>query len=37
MKKEYEKENWWDACELRAFHRAFAGLKDGRFDAVVDA
>jgi len=34
---EYEKEYWWDAAELRAFHRAFAGLKDGRFDALVDA
>jgi hypothetical protein len=27
---------WWDACELRAINDAFAGLRDGRFDAVVE-
>jgi hypothetical protein len=28
--------DWWDACELRAIHDAFAGLRDGRFDAVTE-
>jgi hypothetical protein len=27
---------WWDKVELDAFAQAFAGLKDGRFDAVVE-
>jgi hypothetical protein len=28
---------WWDKVELDSFAVAFAGLNDGRFDAVVDA
>jgi len=27
---------WWDKVELDSFHRAFAGLRDGRFDAVLE-
>jgi hypothetical protein len=26
---------WWDRAEVTAIVQAFAGLKDGRFDAVV--
>jgi hypothetical protein len=29
--------SWWDKVELGRFAVAFAGLSDGRFDAVVDA
>jgi hypothetical protein len=27
---------WWDKVELDAFAQAFAGLRDGRFDAVTE-
>jgi hypothetical protein len=27
---------WWDKVELDSFCRVFEGLKDGRFDAVVE-
>ena len=27
---------WWDKVELDSFCRAFAGLRDGRFDGVLE-